>query len=65
MKIGDGQTPEGIYHTNATSLNPLSQFHLAFNINYPNAWDQAHGRSGSLIMVHGLIPLDWLFCHDG
>lgn len=50
---GDGQAPEGCYATRAGLLNPKSSFHLSFNIGYPNAFDQAHGRTGSFIMVHG------------
>lgn len=50
---GDGQTPEGIYSVRLDQLNPSSQFHLSFNIGYPNAFDRAHGRTGSYLMVHG------------
>lgn len=53
IAMGDGQTPEGFYHTDLESLNPESRFHLSFDINYPNAWDRAHDRTGNLIMVHG------------
>jgi murein L,D-transpeptidase YafK len=34
-------------------LNPRSQFHLAFNLGYPNAYDRAHGYTGDFLMVHG------------
>lgn len=34
-------------------MNPQSHFHLAFNIGYPNKFDQAHDRTGTFIMVHG------------
>jgi len=37
----------------ASALNPNSRFHLAFNLGYPNAFDRAHGRTGSFLMVHG------------
>lgn len=50
---GDGQVPEGFYHVPLGSMNPLSQFHLSFNIGFPNAYDQFHQRTGSLIMIHG------------
>lgn len=33
--------------------NPLSRFHLSFDLGYPNAYDRAHGRTGSALMVHG------------
>lgn len=50
---GDRQVPEGFYFSGAKDMNPNSSFHLSFNINYPNAYDRAHGRTGSFIMIHG------------
>lgn len=50
---GDGQVPEGFYSVPPAAMKPDSDFHLAFNIGYPNAYDLAHGRTGSAIMVHG------------
>ncbi|WP_274626510.1 L,D-transpeptidase family protein [Arvimicrobium flavum] len=50
---GDRQSPEGFYTVRPGQMNPNSQFHLAFNIGYPNAYDRAHGRTGSNLMVHG------------
>jgi hypothetical protein len=34
-------------------MKPNSQYHLAFNIGYPNTYDRANGRTGSNLMVHG------------
>ena len=50
---GDRQVPEGFYTITQNSLNPNSSYYLSFNVGYPNAYDRAHGRTGSLIMVHG------------
>lgn len=50
---GDGQVPEGFYFVPPSAMNPSSQFHLSFNIGYPNAYDQSLGRTGSAIMIHG------------
>jgi murein L,D-transpeptidase YafK len=50
---GDGQVPEGFYFVGQSAMNPNSNYHLAFNIGYPNAYDRAHGRTGSFIMIHG------------
>lgn len=50
---GDLQAPEGFYSVTQKMLNPASSYHLAFNIGYPNAYDLAQQRTGSLIMVHG------------
>lgn len=53
LKEGDKQSPEGFYFVNSGSLNPWSQFHLSFNLGYPNKYDRVHGRTGSALMVHG------------
>jgi len=50
---GDSQVPEGFYFVPPSAMNPNSQFHLSFNIGYPNEFDRAHQRTGSAIMVHG------------
>jgi hypothetical protein len=57
LRRGDGQVPEGIYPIE--SLNPMSRFHLALRVGYPNAFDReiaaAENRTdvGSDIMIHG------------
>lgn len=53
LKEGDNQAPEGFYNIRRASLNPNSRFHLAFNLGFPNAYDRAHDRTGSALMVHG------------
>jgi murein L,D-transpeptidase YafK len=53
IKEGDRQAPEGFYTITPAQMNPKSQFHLAFNLGYPNAFDRAHGRTGAALMVHG------------
>lgn len=50
---GDGKAPEGFYFVKANQLNPYSSYHLSFNLGYPNAYDRAHNRTGSALMVHG------------
>ena len=50
---GDEQSPEGFYGFTASKLNPRSNYHLSFDIGYPNAYDRSLGRTGSFIMVHG------------
>ncbi|MBV7435147.1 murein L,D-transpeptidase [Cardiobacteriaceae bacterium TAE3-ERU3] len=50
---GDKQSPEGFYAFGMRHLNPNSRYHLSFNLNYPNAYDKAHGYTGSYLMVHG------------
>jgi len=53
LRRDDRQSPEGFYFVKPGQLNPSSQYHMSFNIGYPNAYDRAHGRTGSALMVHG------------
>ncbi|WP_072370455.1 murein L,D-transpeptidase family protein [Hyphomicrobium sp. NDB2Meth4] len=53
LKQGDKQAPEGFYTVDSTALNPNSQYRRSFNLGFPNAFDRAHGRTGSLLMIHG------------
>ncbi len=53
IKEGDRQAPEGFYDITPGQMNPNSQFYLAFNMGYPNAFDRAHDRTGAHLMVHG------------
>lgn len=50
---GDKQAPEGFYTITPAQMKPDSQFHVAFNIGYPNAYDRANNRTGEALMVHG------------
>ena len=56
LREGDRQAPEGFYTVSAEQLNPNSRWHRSFSLGFPNAFDQAHGRTGSFIMVHGGCP---------
>jgi murein L,D-transpeptidase YafK len=53
IKEGDRQAPEGFYTVTPALMNPNSNYHLSFNLGFPNAFDRAHGRTGSFLMVHG------------
>lgn len=53
LREGDYQVPEGFYTVTTRQMNPASKYHLAFNLGYPNTYDQHHQRTGSYIMVHG------------
>ena len=53
LKQGDRQAPEGFYTIANSQLNPNSNYHLAFNIGFPNAYDRAWSRSGDNLMIHG------------
>jgi murein L,D-transpeptidase YafK len=50
---GDRQAPEGFYAIKPGQMNPNSHYYLSFDIGYPNAYDKAHGFTGSNLMVHG------------
>ena len=53
LREGDERAPEGFYFVTPSQMNPSSQFHLSFNLGYPNQYDRFHGRTGSALMVHG------------
>lgn len=53
LKEGDRQSPEGFYMVDLAAMNPNSNYHLSFNLGFPNAYDQANQRTGSFLMVHG------------
>jgi len=53
IKAGDRQAPEGFYEITPAQMNPNSQYHLSFNLGFPNAFDRAHDRTGAHLMVHG------------
>lgn len=53
IREGDKQSPEGFYTVTPGRMNPNSQFFLAFDVGYPNAFDRAWGRTGAAVMVHG------------
>ena len=52
-RSGDGKSPEGFYTIGPKQLNPVSNYHLAINIGYPNKLEIKKGYSGNDIMVHG------------
>ncbi|MEH3144930.1 MAG: murein L,D-transpeptidase [Methylobacterium frigidaeris] len=52
-RTGDRQTPEGFYPVAPRQMNPNSRYFLSFDVGYPNAFDRAHGGTGSAVMVHG------------
>jgi murein L,D-transpeptidase YafK len=53
VKEGDRQAPEGFYAITPGQMNPNSNYYLAFNLGFPNAFDRANDRSGAFLMVHG------------
>lgn len=53
VKEGDRQAPEGFYPISPGLMNPKSDWYLAFNTGFPNAYDRANGRTGTALMVHG------------
>ncbi len=53
LEQGDKQAPEGFYTIARDQMKPNSQYYLAFNLGYPNAYDRSLNRTGSSIMVHG------------
>jgi murein L,D-transpeptidase YafK len=59
VKIGDGRTPEGVYHIDFR--NAQSKYHKSLHISYPDAAHVQRANSlgvaaGGDIMIHGLPP---------
>jgi murein L,D-transpeptidase YafK len=53
IKEGDRQAPEGFYTITPGLMNPNSNYYLAINMGFPNAYDRSNGRSGAFLMIHG------------
>jgi murein L,D-transpeptidase YafK len=53
LREGDRQAPEGFYTVTPKLMNPNSNFYLSMNMGYPNSFDKANNRDGSLLMIHG------------
>lgn len=53
LRQGDRQAPEGFYTISKRQLKPKSRYFRALDLGYPNAYDRAKRRSGSLLMIHG------------
>jgi murein L,D-transpeptidase YafK len=53
VKHGDRQAPEGFYAITPGQMNPNSNYYLAFNLGFPNAYDKANDFTGDFLMVHG------------
>jgi len=50
---GDRQAPEGFYTITPALMNPNSNYYLAINTGFPNAYDKANDRHGAFLMIHG------------
>jgi murein L,D-transpeptidase YafK len=50
---GDRQAPEGFYSITPGLMNPNSNYYLAINIGFPNAYDKSNHYSGAFLMIHG------------
>ncbi len=53
VREGDRQAPEGFYPITPGLMNPNSNYYLAINTGFPNAYDKANGRTGAFLMIHG------------
>src|SRR5579862_385596 len=53
VKEGDRQAPEGYYTITPALMNPNSNYYLAINTGFPNAFDRANDRHGAFLMIHG------------
>jgi murein L,D-transpeptidase YafK len=53
VREGDRQAPEGFYSITPGLMNPNSNYYLAINTGFPNAFDKANGYTGAFLMIHG------------
>lgn len=53
QREGDKQTPEGFYTITKRQLHHVGRWPRAMNLGFPNAYDRAHKRDGSYILMHG------------
>ena len=53
VREGDRQAPEGFYAITPGLMNPNSNYYLAINTGFPNAYDKANNRTGAFLMIHG------------
>ena len=53
QREGDKQTPEGFYTITTRQLQHIGRWPRAINLGFPNAFDRAHKRDGSYILLHG------------
>ena len=53
LQEGDRQSAEGFYTITPALMNPNSNYYLSINVGYPNSFDKANKRDGSLLMIHG------------
>jgi murein L,D-transpeptidase YafK len=50
---GDKQSPEGLYTVGLRQLRRTGRWPRSLDIGFPNTYDRSHGRTGSLILLHG------------
>lgn len=53
IKEGDRQSPEGFYTVRWQQTRLVGRWQKAFNLGFPNHFDQLNRRTGSHILVHG------------
>lgn len=53
LREGDKQTPEGFYTITNRQMRHFGRWTRAINLGFPNAYDRAHDRDGSYILMHG------------
>jgi murein L,D-transpeptidase YafK len=53
LREGDKQAPEGLYSVAFDQIHHKGRWPRSLDIGFPNAFDKAYSRTGSLILVHG------------
>lgn len=53
LSAGDQQAPEGFYYVTSSRMLAKTEYHLGFDLGYPNLVDRFHGRTGDNVKVQG------------
>lgn len=53
MHEGDRQAPEGLYSVGLSQIYHQGRWPRSLDVGFPNTFDKAYARTGSLILVHG------------
>ncbi|MEO0617988.1 MAG: murein L,D-transpeptidase family protein [Pseudomonadota bacterium] len=53
FREGDEQSPEGVYAITRKHLLSRTKNHRAISLDFPNAYDRRHSRTGTYLQIHG------------
>ena len=63
--MATARRPRASIRVTRKQMNPNSQYHLAFNLGYPNAYDRSQQRTGDAPDGARQVQVGRLLRHDG